>query len=58
MKDVAAGGIVRARVHVDDVRARYENGHMLFDVSVTVNAQAAQLNSVEALTGYRGRAGH
>ena len=51
MKDVAAGGIVRARVHVDDVRARYENGHMLFDVSVTVNAQAAQLNSVEALTG-------
>ena len=51
MKDVAAGGHKTSRDQVDDDRARYDNGHILFDVSVTVNAQAAQLNSVEALTG-------
>ena len=54
MKGIARGMIGRAAVEVDEVRARYENGHMLFDISLTVNARVTELVPCDVITSVDG----
>jgi len=35
---------------VEDVTARYENGHMMFDIALSVSAQVSALTPIEVLT--------
>lgn len=54
MPGAAPGMTARACANVDHVEARYENGHMVFLVTVTISAQALKLTPVEAVTGLSG----
>lgn len=49
-----AGMHARARSVVDEVRAKYENGHMVFDVSVTSDVMAVDLKPTEVISGVAG----
>ena len=49
-----AGMHARARSVVDEVKAKYENGHMVFDVSVTSDVMAVELKPTEVICGVSG----
>ena len=51
------GMTARACAVVEHVEAKYENGHMVFLVSVSVSAQAMRLTPVEAVTKITGENG-
>ncbi len=51
MPGASPGMTVRACCSVEHVDARYENGHMVFLVTVSVSAQAFRLSPVEVITG-------
>ncbi len=41
----------QVKTAVDGVTSKYENGHMVFDVSVTLSARVLELTPVELITG-------
>ena len=51
------GMLCRVRGGVDHVEARYENGHMVFQVTCAVDAQVLSLDPVEVITGVSGAEG-
>ena len=48
------GMTVRARAAAEHVEAAYDNGHMVFQATVTVEVRARSLTPVEAVTGISG----
>jgi len=56
MPGAAPGMTARACAAVEHVEARYENGHMVFLVTVTLTAQAMKLTPVELVTKLDGAA--
>lgn len=54
MPGALPGMTARACAAVEHVEAKYENGHMIFLVTVTVSAQAMKLTPVEAVTKAEG----
>ena len=57
MPGVAPGMTARACAAVEHVEARYENGHMVFLVTVAISAQAFRLTPVDIITGITGAEG-
>lgn len=51
------GMLCRTRGEVEHVEARYENGHMVFQVSCKLSARATRLKSESLITGVRGQEG-
>ena len=49
--------LCRVRGRVDHVDARYENGHMVFQIACTLRAQALALTPVEVIRSVEGEAG-
>lgn len=54
IRSAMPGMHARARSVVDEVKAKYENGHMLFDVSVTTDVMAVDLKPTEVICGVAG----
>ena len=54
MPGVAPGMTARACGQVEHVEARYENGHMIFLVTVSISAQAFRLTPLDIITGVSG----
>ncbi len=54
MPGVAPGLTAAANANVDHVEARYENGHMIFQTTVAINAQTFRLSPTEILTAVEG----
>ena len=51
IKGAQSGMFSNTRVIVDAVNARYENGHMIFDVSVTLAVRVLELKPSELIAG-------
>ncbi|MBQ3078439.1 MAG: DUF3794 domain-containing protein [Clostridia bacterium] len=54
IKGASPGMTAQVKAQVDEVRAKYENGHMVFDVSVTLFARVMELKPVSLITGIEG----
>lgn len=52
--DAKPGMLCRVRSGVEHVEARYENGHMVFQVTCAVTVQVLSLEPVEVITGVSG----
>ena len=57
MPGVMPGMTARACAAVESAEAKYENGHMVFLVSISINAQAFRLTGQEIITGAGGMDG-
>lgn len=54
MKGVLSGMTARVCSHVDEVSARYENGHIVFDAYLTMSACVTSLVPIQVITGVQG----
>ncbi|MBQ6325714.1 MAG: DUF3794 domain-containing protein [Clostridia bacterium] len=57
MPGVQPGMLCRARGEVNHVDARYENGHMVFQVTCDLNVQVLSLSPVEVISAVEGAQG-
>lgn len=57
MPGAAPGMTARACCSVEHVDAKYENGHMVFLVTVSISAQALKLSPTDIITGITGNDG-